>query len=563
MLLFLCLCALAAASAQDAPTVNIKQGVIIGSRVADGNYLSFYGIHYGGPTSGENRFKAPTEPPVYPGEYHAVSSDIICAQPSPRGLIGIEDCLVLNIHTKNLTTPKPVIVWLEGEEYQSTSKILYSFKELVQKDVVVVSINYRLSIFGFLCLGVPEAPGNAGLKDVIHALKWIQSNIAAFGGDPSKVTLLGHGSGAAMVDLITLSPLSKGLIHYAMVLSGSALAPWAMAYDPIGYAKEFGAKLQYTDKNPSKLAKLLSTTDINVLSSVLNEFEFYNNTPLFAPCIENVKLNPNGTFISDAPINILRSGKYTDIPYVAGFTDREGTMRAKEAALNNWLDKMNNNFEDFLTVDLAFKSKNDRLNVSKIVREFYFNQRMVNMETIEDFLDYQGDVLVLVPVTRGTIERALTSKSAVRMFEFAFRGAKNSDWAYPQIPLTGVRHGGILNYLFDYDLKEKSNNDPKKSMVERTVHFAQTGIPQPTNSVEWRPITSSSINLLYLSGGEVQTDLIIYKEEGLGNRNSERTDFWNKIFDEYYQPPRPVSSANNLLGFGLITLITHIFITFL
>ncbi|XP_046970565.1 esterase FE4-like [Vanessa cardui] len=557
MLLFVCLCAIAAASAQDAPTVNITQGVIIGSRVADGNYISFYGIHYGGSTSGENRFKAPTDPPIYPGEYHAVSSDVICAQPSPRGLIGIEDCLVLNIHTKNLTTPKPVIVWLEGEEYQATGKILYSFKELVEKDVVVVSINYRLSIFGFLCLGVPEAPGNAGLKDIIHGLKWIQSNIAAFGGDPSKVTLLGHGSGAAMVDLITLSPLSRGLVHNAMVLSGSALAPWAIAYDPIGYAQKFGEKLEYTGKSPAELAKRLVNTDINVLSSVLNDFEFYNNTPLFAPCIENAKLNPNGTFLADAPINILRSGNYTDIPYVAGFTDREGTLRAKEAAHDNWLGKMDRNFEDFLTADLAFKTTNDKLNASKTIREFYFKQRTVNMETIEDFLDFQGDILILVPVTRGAIERALTSKSEVRMFEFAFRGAKNSDWAYPQIPLTGVRHGGILNYLFNYDLQEKS---AKTSIIDRTVHFVNTGIPQPTNSVEWRPI-KNSVNLLYFSGGEVQPDVTVYKEEGLGNRNSERTDFWHKIFDEYYQPPRPVSSANNLLSFGIITLITHIIVT--
>ncbi|CAH2089275.1 unnamed protein product [Euphydryas editha] len=561
LLLLVLLCALAA-SAQDAPRVNISQGVIVGSRVPDGDYLSFYGIHYGAQTSGENRFKAPKEPLPYPGEYHAVNSDIICAQPSSRGLIGEENCLVVNIHTKNLTTPKPVLVWLEGEEYETTSKMLYSYKELVLEGLVVVSMNYRLSIFGFLCLGVPEAPGNAGLKDVVRGLKWIQTNIAAFGGDPNKVTLLGHGSAGAMVDLMTMSPLAKGLFHNVMVLSGSALAPWAVAYDPIGYATNLGAKLEYTGKKPSELAKLLSTTDINVLSGVLSDSVFYNNTPIFAPCIENSKLNANETFLSDAPINILRSGNYIDVPYVAGFTDREGTIRAKEAALENWLATMNVNFEKFLTVDLAFKSEKDKLNASRVIREFYFGQRPVNMETIEDFLDYMGDVLILVPVTRGVRERALTSNSTIRLFEFAYRGTQNLDWAYPQIPLNGVKHGGILNFLFNFDLKQ--NVDAARSaIIKRVVHFVKTGSPQPPNSVEWRSITKTLMHMLYFNGVQAQPLATLFNEQPVENRNSERIVFWSKIFKEYYKPPLALSSASSLLSLGVVVMITQIMIQIL
>ncbi|XP_045452443.1 esterase FE4-like isoform X2 [Melitaea cinxia] len=561
MLLLVLLCAVAA-SAQDAPRVNITQGVIVGARVIDGDYLSFYGIHYGAPPTGENRFKAPKEAPPYPGDFHAVNSDVICAQPSSRGLIGEENCLVVNIHTKNLTTPKPVLVWLEGEEYETTSKTLYSYKELILEGLVVVTMNYRLSIFGFLCLGVPEAPGNAGLKDVVLGLKWIQANIAAFGGDPNKVTLLGHGSGGAMVDLMTMSPLAKGLFHNVMVLSGSALAPWAIAYDPIGYATKLGAKLEYTRKNPSELAKLLSTTDINVLSSVLSDSVFYNNTPLFAPCIENAKLNPNETFLSEAPIKLLRSGNYIDVPYVAGFTDREGTIRAKEAALENWLPTMNVKFENFLTVDLAFKTDKDKLNASKVIREFYFRQRPINMETIEDFLDYMGDILILVPVTRGVVERALTSNSSVRLFEFAFRGTQDSDWPYPQIPLNGVKHGGILNYLFNFDLKENASN-ARSSIIKRVVHFVQTGSPQPRNTLEWNPISKTLMHMLYFSGGEVQPQVTVFNEQLVANRNRERTDFWSKVFNEYYKSPMALSSASSLFSFGIMVMITQIVIKIL
>lgn len=91
-----------------------------------------------------------------------------------------------------------------------------------------------MSIFGFLCLRVHDAPGNAGLKDIIQGLNWVKTNIANFGGDPNNVVLIGHDSGAALVDLITLSHRSENFIHKVIILNGSALAPWAVAYNPIG-----------------------------------------------------------------------------------------------------------------------------------------------------------------------------------------------------------------------------------------------------------------------------------------------------------------------------------------
>lgn len=367
-----------------------------------------------------------------------------------------------------------MIVWIEGEEYESIGKVLYPFKNVVNQDLLVVSINYRLSIFGFLCLGVTDAPGNAGLKDIIQGLKWIKENIAGFGGDPNNVVLLGHGSGAAMVDLITLSPMSQNLTHKAIVLSGSGLAPWAVSYDPVGYAQQVGLKLGYTDKSREDLAKKLVSTDINLLSNVLTDFEFFNASLLFAPCVENVNLNQTDTFLPDAPINILRSGKYSHIPYMAGFVDREGTVRAAQAAFYGWLDKMQSNFGDFIQIDLGFESEDNRTAVTRNIRQFYFAERTINMETIEDYLDYQGDTLILIPVIRGTKERAMTSTEKVWLFKFAFRGTQNSDWAYPQIPLNGVRHGSILNYLFNYDLRV-SDSTAAFSVSQRIKGFAESG----------------------------------------------------------------------------------------
>ncbi|CAG9564220.1 unnamed protein product [Danaus chrysippus] len=483
MWLLVFICVLAISRAQD-PRVNTTQGIIVGRRVLDGDYLSFYGIHYAGDTSGANRFKAPTPAPKYPGDYHAIDTDVICAQPSYRGIIGVENCLMLNIFTKNLTNSKPVMVWIEGEDYET-----------------------------------------------------------------------------AMVDLITLSPLSNDLVHKALVLSGSALAPWAVSFNPIESAQYVGEKLEYTHKSRSELAKLLARTDLNVLNGVLTDNEFYNASLLFAPCVEDVNLNPNLTVLSDAPINILRSGKYSKIPYVAGYTDREGTIRAQQAVLNNWLSKMEMNFKDFIQADLSFKDDSNKTSVAQEIREFYFAKKTINMDVIEDYLDYHGDVLILIPVMRGARERALTSPDNVRLFEYAYRGSRNSDWMYPSIPINGAKHGAILNYLFNFDLKI-GDKTAQESITKRIVGLAFTGKPFPMdyNSTTWDAITPQFMHMLYISGSEVANELILYKEEMQGNLNQERTEFWSKIFDRYYTTPKPVSSAHSLIGFYAIVFIAQ-FIT--
>lgn len=410
-------------------------------------------------------------PSPYPGLFHAMDGNIICAQPSPNGLIGIENCLTLSIYTNNVTTPKPVVVWLNAEEYTTSTPTLYSFRRFIEEGVVFVTMNFRLSIFGFLCLGVPEAPGNAGLKDVIQGLNWIKNNIAGFGGDPNNVALFGHGSAAAIVDLVTMTPRATNLVHKAVALSGSALAPWAVAYDPVGYANILGQKLSYTDKSRSELAKLLVATELNVLGTALNGFSFTNNTPLFAPCIENRNLNVNETVLIDAPINLLRSGNYNHIPYIAGYVTREGTMRAEEAIFGQWLQKMQTNFQDFLQVDLDYGT--NRTGMAAIIQDYYFSESPINLD-IEDYLEYHGDTLVLVSAIRGARERAATSRSEVRLLEFAYMGTLNSGWTYNQIPLKGVRHGEILNYLFEFDLRP-TDEAIMKSLVKRLANFARVG----------------------------------------------------------------------------------------
>ncbi|KPJ04073.1 Venom carboxylesterase-6 [Papilio xuthus] len=546
LLTLICAFALTKAQAQYDPIVNTAQGRVQGSLAADGNYYVFYGLNYAGSVSGENRFKAPPPSPSYPGIFHAINSGVICAHPTSRGIVGVEDCLTLSIHTANLTASQPVLVWLQGEEYTTTDTTLRSFKNFADRNVVVVKVNYRLSIFGFLCLGVPEAPGNAGLKDVVQALKWIKDNIAGFGGNPNNVILFGHGSGAAMVDILTLSPSAEHLFHKAITQSGSALSPGAIAYKPIEYAEEFGARLGYLRKSRQELARLLTTTDISLLATVLTQFEFFNNTALFAPCIEN-NVDSNNTIIAEAPINIIRSGKYNHVPYLSGYTNKEGTIRAEEAAYKRWLNWMQTNFDNFIQVDLDISRNSNKTAIVRSIREFYFGQRMIDMATIENYLDYHGDTMILVSTIRGVRERAITSKAAVYLYEFAYTGALNSDWPLPQIPLTGVRHGGLLKYLYNFNLT-RADEFMMETIMDRYLSFINNGTPAIPNTALWEPISNFRLPYLMLKGGEFAPNMSTSNVYQGFNPHERTMTFWNENYARLYVAPSPVSSAAKLMS---------------
>ncbi|KAJ8310284.1 hypothetical protein KUTeg_012149 [Tegillarca granosa] len=173
-----------------------------------------------------------------------------------------EDCLYLNVWTPRTSPPfqnKAVLVWIYGGAFYSGSSVLdiYDAKYLaVENDVVIVSMQYRLGALGFLTLGVPEAPGNAGMFDQDMALNWIQRNIHHFGGNPHNVTLFGESAGAASVGLHLLSPLSRGKFHRAILQSGAPQANWATVSQEEGIrrSRELAKKMKcdYMDAGENK-----------------------------------------------------------------------------------------------------------------------------------------------------------------------------------------------------------------------------------------------------------------------------------------------------------------------
>ena len=222
-----------AAGAQPAaPTATIDSGKLVGREM--GGMMAFLGIPYAAPPTGELRWRAPQPVRAWQGTRQATEFGPVCRQTAewvkmPQS----EDCLTLNVWApaRKAGKPLPVMVWIHGGGMTSGHGSEWGpegAKNVVRKGVILVSINYRLGIFGFfahpeLSAEAPDhAGGNQGFRDQIAALQWVKRNIAAFGGDPHNVTIAGESAGASSVSALTISPAASGLFQRAIAESGVA-----------------------------------------------------------------------------------------------------------------------------------------------------------------------------------------------------------------------------------------------------------------------------------------------------------------------------------------------------
>ena len=217
------------------PIVRTKQGSVKGTFLASGQVSFFMGIPYAAPPVGDLRWKAPTMPHKRTGIYDATAYNGVrtsCMQPFPMGpdYFGVyplpmsEDCLHLNIFAPNAVPPGngyPVLIFIHGGSYQIGSA--YDFKQdgtnFAKKGIVVVNINYRLNLFGFL--KTPDIEGNFGLLDQKEAMKWVTQNIHFFGGDPTRVTISGQSSGATSLNTHMIDSSTKGLFSQVLFESNT------------------------------------------------------------------------------------------------------------------------------------------------------------------------------------------------------------------------------------------------------------------------------------------------------------------------------------------------------
>ncbi|XP_008180697.1 esterase FE4 [Acyrthosiphon pisum] len=324
--------------------LQLDQGKLTGSSLRSRNgreFKTFQGIPYAKSPTGDLRFKDPVPADPWIGILNATTEPQVCIQKNlfyyqqADILVGAEDCLYLNVYTPKI--PKkgdrellPVMFWIAGGGYFSGSGglSLYGPQYLLDKDIVLVTLNYRLGILGFISTENDDLPGNYGMKDQVLALKWVQKNIDKFGGDPKKVTLFGQSAGSASVGLHLLSPMSKGLFHKAIMESATPLNLWGVS--PPGWAKRRALAVSTIAGCPldtKQMIKCLKEVPANVLVNLYNSFFEWRIYPIinFMPVAENCN-EKKESFLCKYPL--LDFEQISKVPVLMGMNSGEGGIFA-------------------------------------------------------------------------------------------------------------------------------------------------------------------------------------------------------------------------------------------
>lgn len=234
------------------------EGTVMTSRLGR-TFHAFLRIPFAKPPIGELRFEPPQQMESWTGTLNGTAYGSMCYQADARTDFEMsENCLQLNVFTTNLSRTSPVIFYIHGGSFEVGSGVVQGNPyNIMDREVVLVAINYRLGALGFLATGTSESPGNVGMKDQVMALQWVQRNIRSFGGDPTKITIAGLSAGALSVTAHMVSPMAKGLFHRVIAVSGAITGSMALKNDYLPLAKKLGTRLNCTtDKIPDMMACL-------------------------------------------------------------------------------------------------------------------------------------------------------------------------------------------------------------------------------------------------------------------------------------------------------------------
>ncbi|MEI6500352.1 MAG: carboxylesterase/lipase family protein [Armatimonadota bacterium] len=325
----------AAASADDAPPIATTCGPVSGL-IVDGVRV-FKGIPYAAPPVGELRWQPPVPPTPWTQPRAAVAFSAACPQAKdrivPLQALQSEDCLYLNVWSAQQAQKLPVMVFIHGGGFSkgSSAQSYYDSPALARHGVVLVTINYRLGDLGFFCHpaltaeSAHHASGNYGLLDQVAALQWVRDNIAAFGGDPGRVTIFGESAGAVSVGLLMASPLARGLFHRAIMESGSAPLRMKTREEMETRGLELQRKLGVAD-GPEALAQLRALPADKLLVSGAGDDALPGMSVRNLLCVD-------GYFLPEAPAKVYAEGRQAAVPLLAGTNADEGTLWSQRLPL--------------------------------------------------------------------------------------------------------------------------------------------------------------------------------------------------------------------------------------
>ncbi|GAB0091514.1 hypothetical protein DMENIID0001_063660 [Sergentomyia squamirostris] len=501
-----------------------------------GRYLSsqsgrgiraFMGVPYAEPPIGSLRFSHPVPKKPWAGFLRANQDGDQCLQYDylykGNESIGSEDCLYLNVYvpqTPESNNPLPVMVFFHGGGFQSGTggKVFYGPDYLLDEDVILVSGNYRLGVFGFLSTNTLDSPGNYGLKDQSLILKWVQENIGFFGGDKNSVTIFGQSVGGACVTYHTVSPLSRGLFQRAIAQSGTHLGIWSLqdARVAVNNARQLAEVMDCPseESNSREMVECLRRKSAEEINSHFFDFFLWDIYPTISwgPVIEP----PNeGAFLNEEPRDISRGH---EIPLMLGVVSDEGLMISTSILHSSELiEDVKTEWVRILPPVLWYNyySKELQEQLTNMITEFYVNGLNKDMNDpifFQRFTEAMSDGYFTSAVDQFLQYRQQLATDSLNsntyLYIFNHRGDSSFSEQLQQNPDAdyGVCHSDdvialfpVMKEHFFHGVPTEEDDSIRKAMVSMWVNFARYGNPTPTENVDlprWDTVGSFPYNYL-------------------------------------------------------------------
>ncbi|WP_256991242.1 carboxylesterase/lipase family protein [Rhodococcus sp. 06-235-1A] len=484
--------------------------------VAVENTRQFLGIRYAEPPIGNLRWSPPQPLPTSDGDVDATAPGSQCPQSATESggaQTTDEDCLFLNVTTPLVTSndPLPVMVWWHGGGFTSGSGSAYEAQRIASEgNVIVVTVNYRLGMLGYLGLPGLRGSGNFGFADQIQSLRWVNDNAAAFGGDPDNVTVFGESAGGMAACAALTSPAAQGLVDKAAIMSGSCALdfPTDSIYPGVPEQRPY-VSLADSEATGIEVAQQLGCSGSNTL-------ECLRALPTDALVAQGQSFSNNlayGTEMLPAdPVRAVEDGAALNVPVFSGGNRAEQNSFVGGALLADPSTVTADSYPTLLTD--AFGS--DAARVADVYPLQHFPSAALAWASVTT------DAAWSCPTYRNNRELAATAP--VYSYEFADTGTADVSGVGASGVPQDAAHATDMPYFFDiagHDLlKTPAQHDLARTMIAYLTSFAHTGIPSAADAPQWPRTTADVSPVLQFASGDISV---------IDADAEHHCDFWNSL----------------------------------
>ncbi len=467
--------------------VNVAQGTLEGRYSTQTGVQTYFGIPFAAPPVGELRWQPPQDAENWEGVRMATEFGPRAIQRYVyddmrfRSPMASEDCLYLNVWTpaRQGTTDLPVLVYFHGggNTTGSGDELRYDGEKLAEDGIIVVTPNYRLGVFGFFAHPELTAEqgghsGNYGLLDQVKALEWVRDNIAAFGGDPDRITIAGESAGSIDVSVLMTSPLSRDLLAGAVGESGAAINP---TYAPVPLAEAEATGTEFAEQlGVTSLAGLRQTpTRVIYETAVRNQDYRYRGGLVI-----------DDYLLSKSPAEILAAGEQAQIPLLVGWTSAESAWAPAPESAASYEEQVREQFGDRAEELLAlYPSDSDDLHRTAV--------------------DLRSDNWIVFSTWKWAQLHDRTSEQPVYRYRFDRVRPALKERPRDREPF-GAGHATDIEYFMNTLAKSDAyawDEDDRKAATTISsylVNFVKTGDPNGGELPEWKPMTADTPNVMHL-----------------------------------------------------------------